>query len=140
MLTSRRFVPVALAFAMALLGTVLPAFGQSVPNWNVTLPANPDRGVQKVTLVAGRLTATVTYSENTFHFSLPLKTVASITPPYLYTSKAWLIDLKLRVKTVTVNAITPINKVDKTPTDQVSIQFLTQADAAAGRAYLLAHM
>jgi hypothetical protein len=140
MQASRRLLPLAFAFAIAVLGTVLPAFAQSVPNWNVTLPANPDKGVQKVTLVAGRLTATVTYSQNTFHFSLPLKTVASITPPYLYSNKAWLIDLKLRQKTITVNNITPINKIDKTPADEVSLQFLTQADAAAGRAYLLAHM
>ena len=140
MLTSRRRLPLAFALAIALLGTALPAFGQSIPHWNVTLPANPDRGVQKVTLVAGKLTVNVAYSQNTFHFSLPLKTVASITPPYLYDGKAWLIDLKLRQKTVTVNSITPINKVDKTPEDEVSIQFLTRADAAAGRAYLLAHM
>jgi hypothetical protein len=140
MQASRRVLFLAFAFAIAVFGAVLPAVAQSVPNWNVTLPANPDRGVQKVTLVAGRLTATVTYSQNTFHFSLPLKTVASITPPYLYTSKAWLIDLKLRQKTITVNNITPINKVDKTPVDEVSLQFLTRADAAAGRAYLLAHM
>jgi hypothetical protein len=140
MQTSRRCLPLAFAIAIALLGTVLPALAQGVPNWNVTIPASPGTGVQKVTLVAGRLTVNVAYSQNTFHFSLPLKTVGSITPPYLYTNKAWLIDLKLRQKTITVNTITPINKIDKTPADEVSIQFLTQGDAAAGRAYLLAHM
>jgi hypothetical protein len=140
MLTSRRFLALAFAVAIALLGTVVPALAQSVPHWNVTVPANPGTGAQKVKLVAGRLTLDVAYSQGTFHFSLPLKTVASITPPYLYTNKAWLIDLKLRQKTVTVTTVPMINKVDKTPADEVSIQFLTRADAAAGRAYLLAHM
>ncbi len=113
MLISRRVLPLALAFAIALLGTTLPAFAQAVPNWNVTIPANPGTGKQKVTLVAGRLTVNVQYAQNLWHFSLPLKTVASITKPYLYTNKAWLIDLKLSKKTVTVNTIAVINKVDK---------------------------
>jgi hypothetical protein len=123
------------AFALVLVTLALPAFAQSVPNWNVTLPADPGTATQAVSLASGILTVNRKFSTGSFHFAVPLKSVRSITEPYLY-KKNWLIDLHLTKKISAVNTMNA-GMVQTMDTDEPSLLFLNKADAAAGRAYLL---
>jgi hypothetical protein len=130
--TSRSFF----AVAIAVVAMLLPAYAATVPHWNVTLPANPGTSTQRVSIAAGVLSTDRVFPQNTVHIAFPLKDVVSITQPYLY-QKNWLIDLKLRKKTMMVSKLN-LGMVDRTPSDEVSLFFLNRADAAAARAYLLA--
>jgi hypothetical protein len=123
------------AIVAAALAVASPVSAQSLPHWNVTLPANPGTSTQKVTVAAGVLSVDRVFPQNTVHVSLPLKDVASITQPYRYQNN-WLIDLKLRKKAVMVNTLN-VGMIDRTPTDTVSLLFLNRSDAAQARAFLL---
>jgi hypothetical protein len=125
-----------LTFAGIFVTLSVPAFAQSVPNWNVTLPADPGTATQAVRLASGVLTVDRKFSTGSFHFAVPLKSVTSITEPYLY-KKNWLIDLHLTKKISAVNTMNA-GMVQTLDTDEPSLLFLNKADAAAGRAYLLA--
>jgi biopolymer transport protein ExbD len=128
------------ALALFIAAMPLAADAQTVPNWNVTLPAAPGTSTQKVTLTSSSLTINSVFSQSKFREVVPLKSIKSITQPYLYTNKNWLIDLKVSPKVTTVNTITVVNSVQTDQVDEVSLQFLKRADAAAARAYLLAHL
>jgi hypothetical protein len=130
--TSRSFF----AVAIAVVAMLLPAYAATVPHWNVTLPANPGTSTQRVSIAAGVLSTDRVFPQNTVHIAFPLKDVVSVTQPYLY-QKNWLIDLKLRKKTMMVSKLN-LGLVDRTASDEVSLFFLNRADAAAARAYLLA--
>jgi hypothetical protein len=132
--TSRSFF----AVAVAVVAMMLPAYAAGLPHWNVTLPANPGTSTQRVSITAGVLSTDRVFPQNTVHIAFPLKDVTSITQPYLY-QKNWLIDLKLRKKTMMVSKLN-VGMVDRTPSDEVSLFFLNRADAAAARAYLLAQL
>jgi hypothetical protein len=123
------------AFAGLLVSLSVPAFAQSPPNWNVTLPADPGSSTQKVSVNSGVLTVDRKFSEGSFHFAAPLKSIASITEPYLY-KKNWLIDLHLNKKISVINSMN-VGMVQTRDTDEVSLLFLNKADASTGRAYLL---
>ena len=69
-----------------------------------------------------------------------MKSIRSISKPYLYTNKNWLIDLKLDPKATQVTTLTVVNSVRTDAVDEVSLQFLTEADAVAARSYLLMHL
>jgi hypothetical protein len=131
------------ALLLALLAAVaLPvaAAAQTVPHWNVTLPASPGTSTQKVTLTATTLTIDGVFPQNKIHTVVPLKSILSITKPYLYTNKNWLIDLKLSPKATQVNTLTVVSHTDTNQIDEASLQFLKEADAAAARTYLMAHL
>jgi hypothetical protein len=132
----------SLVYALVIFAAAMPAVAgaQAVPKWNVTLPAAPGTSTQKVTLTSTTLTIKSVFSQSNFVAVVPLKSIKSITQPYLYTNKNWLIDLKLSPKVTTVNNVTVVNSVQTEQADEVSLQFLKQADAAAARAYLLAHL
>lgn len=124
-----------LVVAAAVFAIELPAAAQSLPHWNVTLPANPGTSTQKVSVAGGVLSTDRVFPQNTVHVGVPLKDITSITQPYVY-QKNWAIDLKLSKKTTMVNKLN-LGMIDRTPTDEVSLFFLTRADAAAARSYLL---
>jgi hypothetical protein len=117
-----------LAIAIVLV-TASAALPQSVPHWNVKLPAKPGVSSQKVTLAAGVLTI-----ERVF----PLTQIASISQPYQYQTN-WLIDLKLTKNATMVNKLIT-GLVDRSPVGEVSLLFLNRTDAAQARAYLLTHL
>jgi hypothetical protein len=132
------FKSTVLAVAFAVLP--LAAVAQSLPHWNVTLPADPGTSTQKVALTATSLTIDSVFPQNKIHSAVPLKSIASITQPYLYKNKNWLIDLKLSPKATMTNTLTVVSHTESEQVDEVSLQFLKQSDAAAARAYLLAHL
>lgn len=128
---------------LALLTAVavpVAAVAQAVPHWNVTLPAAPGKSTQKVTLTSSTLTIDSVFSQNSIHTVVPLKSITSITKPYLYTNKNWLIDLKLNPKATEVDTLPSVNSIQRNQVDEVSLQFLNEADAAAARAYLMEHL
>ena len=127
----------ALTLALALAAPV-PAIAQSVPHWNVKLPARPGTTAQKVTLAAGVLTIERVFPQNTMDVTVPMTQIASITQPYQYQTN-WLIDLKLTKNAMMVNKLIT-GLVDRSPVGEVSLLFLNRADAAQARAYLLTHL
>jgi hypothetical protein len=127
-----------LAIAVAAGAMALPAHAQSLPNWNVKLPANPGASSQTVTIRSGALSVVRVFPQNTMQISIPLKQITTISQPYLYKSD-WLIDLKLSKKATMVNKLN-VGMVDRSPTGEVSLLFLNRADAAQARAYLIAHL
>jgi len=133
---SFRRLPLVFAAAFAL--GPLCALAQSAPNWNVTLPGQPGTAVQTVSLAAGTLTVERKFEQGSFHFAVPLKTVSSITEPFLY-QKNWLIDLHLSKNVTAVNKMN-VGMVQTRTTDDVSVMFLSKPDAAGGRAYLLSRL
>jgi hypothetical protein len=135
----RRHRAVFLAtIAAIVLVPAMAVFAQTQPNWNITLPADPGTGSQKVRLESGVLNVSRTFPQNTVRFSVPMKQIATITSPYQY-KKNWLIDLHLSKKTTIVNSLDVVHTVDRTPADEVSLMFLSQADAAQAREFLLSH-
>jgi hypothetical protein len=132
----------ALFCALVLFAAAPPvvAGAQAVPNWNVTLPAAPGTSKQKVTLTSSLLTIDSVFPQNKIRSVVPLKSITSITQPYLYTNKNWLIDMKVSPKVAMVNTLTVVSHTETDQVDEVSLQFLKQADAAAARAYILAHL
>jgi hypothetical protein len=132
----------SLVCAFALFAGALPmvAGAQAVPHWNVTLPAAPGTSTQRVTLTSTTLTIDSVFPQNNIRSVVPLKSITSITQPYLYTNKNWLIDLKVSPKVAMVNTLTVVSHTETNQVDEVSLQFLKRADAAAARAYLLAHL
>jgi hypothetical protein len=131
--------PFLLAF-LTVVALPVAAVAQAVPHWNVTLPAAPGKSTQKVTLTSSTLTIDSVFSQGSVHEVVPLKSITSITKPYLYTNKNWLIDLKLSPKATQVNTLPSVNSIQTNQVDEVSLQFLNEADAAAARAYLMAHL
>ncbi len=66
-------LPILLA---ATLGLAAPGFAQTaVPNWNVTVPADPGHAVQRVTLTATAIAIDRTFSENKARVVIPRKRV-----------------------------------------------------------------
>lgn len=126
-----------LTFGIVLL-TASAALSQSVPNWNVKLPARPGASSQKVTLASGVLTIERVFPQNTMDVTVPTKQIASISQPYQYQTN-WLIDLKLTKSATMINKLTT-GLVDRSPVGEVSLLFLNRADAAQARAYLLTHL
>ena len=130
------------ALLLAITGIALAPFpaalAQSQPNWNITLPADPGTGTQKVSLESGILNVSRTFPQNTMRVSVPVKQITTISSPYLY-KKNWLIDLHLSEKVTMTNALKVVNTVDKTQTDELSLLFLSQADATQARTFLLSH-
>ena len=116
----------------------LPAHAQSLPNWNVKLPANPGTSSQTVVLASGVLSVKRVFAQNTVQVSVPLNQIATVSQPYLYKTN-WLIDLKLSKKATQVNALN-LGLVDRSPVAEVSLLFLNRADAAQARAYLMTHL
>jgi ribonuclease PH len=127
-----------LAIGVMAAAMTLPAHAQSVPNWNVKLPANPGTSSQTVALASGVLSVERVFPQNTTQFSVPLNQIAAISQPYLYKTN-WLIDLKLSKKTTMVNTLN-VGMVDRSPVAEVSLLFMNRADAAQARAYLMAHL
>ena len=127
-----------LAAIAAAVAVAFPAFAQSVPHWNVTLPASPGTSSQKVSIAYGVLSVERTFPQNTMQVLVPLKQIATISQPYAYKGN-WLIDLKLSRNATIVNKLN-VGMVDRTPTREVSLMFLNRADAAQARAYLLTHL
>ncbi len=123
------------AVAVAFVLMRVPAIAQNVPHWNVTLPADPGTATQTVSLASGTVTIDRKFSEGSFRFAAPLKSVVSITQPYVY-KKNWLIDLHLSKKITATNTMNA-GMVQTRDTDEVSILFLSKSDAAGARAYLL---
>jgi hypothetical protein len=126
-----------LAIAIVLV-TASAALPQSVPHWNVKLPAKPGVSSQKVTLAAGVLTIERVFPQNTMDVTVPLTQIASISQPYQYQTN-WLIDLKLTKNATMVNKLIT-GLVDRSPVGEVSLLFLNRTDAAQARAYLLTHL
>ena len=116
----------------------LAAIAQAVPNWNVTLPAAPGTSTQKVTLTPATRWPSTSFAQQDARRVPLIRSL--ISKPYLYTNKNWLIDLNVKPKVNQVNTLTVVSHTDTTAVDQVSIQFLKEADAAAGRSYLMAHL
>ena len=132
--------PLRLAFMAALLAMPAAALAQAVPHWNAKLPASPGTSTQKDTLTASTLTIDSVFAQNEIHEVVPLKSITSISKPYVYTNKNWLIDLNLSPKATQINTLTVVNSVDTNKVDEVSLQFTNEADAAAARAYLMARL
>jgi hypothetical protein len=125
---------------VAALAIPVAVAAQTVPHWNVTLPADPGTSKQKVTLTRTTLTIDGVFPQNKIRTVVPLKSIVSITQPYLYKNKNWLIDLKVSPKATMVNTITVVSSSDTSQVDEVSLQFLNRSDASTARTYLLAHM
>ncbi len=129
-------------FLSAVLFAMLPlaAVAQAAPNWNVTLPADPGTSKQTVTLSPTALTLTAVFPQNKIKDTVALASIVSVGKPELY-KKTWQLDLKLKPKSGTdVNVLSEINRTDTNKIDDLYISFLTEADAAAGRTFLLAHL
>jgi hypothetical protein len=129
------FWRLALAVAVAFVLPQAPVIAQNVPHWNVTLPADPGTATQTVSLTSGTVTVDRKFSEGSFQVAVPLKSVVSITQPYVY-KKNWLIDLHLSKKITATNKMN-VGMVQTRDTDEVSILFLSKSDAADARTYLL---
>ena len=131
-----RTMGMALVWLGATLGLAAPGFAQTaVPNWNVTVPADPGHAVQRVTLTATAITIDRTFSENKAHVVIPLETIASVSEPY-FRKGAWAIDLELS-KPAKLVSVLNIGPTDTLKTSEYSVLFLTKDDAAAAKAYLL---
>ena len=127
-----------LVVAAAVVAVTLPAYAQTLPNWNVTLPANPGSSSQKVSINHGILSVERTFPQNTLLVLVPLKQIATISQPYLY-QKTWLIDLELSKHATMVNKLN-LGMVDRSSVGEVSLLFLNRADAAQAREYLMARL
>jgi hypothetical protein len=111
-----------------------PAFAQSTPNWNVTLPLNQGHAIQRVQLSQKTLTIDRTFPQNKAHFAVPLAYISHISSPYPH-GATWSIDLKLS-KAIKMRSTLDIGPTDVMSTDEVSLTFLSKDDAAAARIYL----
>jgi hypothetical protein len=138
--TGMKMIRASLVLLLAVVVIPIAAAAQAVPHWNVTLPADPGTSTQKVKLTATKLTIDSVFPQNKIHWVVPLKSIVSITKPYLYKNKNWLIDLNVKPKATMVNTLTVVSHTESNQVDQVSLQFLKEADAAAARTYLTAHL
>ena len=111
------------------------ASAAALPNWNVSLPSGQGRIVQRVALSGGTLTLDRAFPDHKAHFTVPLKSIATISSPSS-DGGAWDIDLQLSAK-APFSATLGNGHVETMQTDRVSVGFLTKTDATAGRTFLL---
>ena len=81
-------MPIRIGLACLLLvAAPLTARSQGLPHWNVTLPASPGTSTQKVALTSRTLTIESVFPQNNVRTVVPLKSIVSISKPYLYTEQ-----------------------------------------------------